>query len=181
VDVVRLLVVTFGATALAFTGALAFGQQDSGNSAIDLAARVLDARVEQHNGNGSDRGSAEVEKRLAEIYGNPSKVADETVVILMSFCLGESNGEGLYENLLSRGPRMIPLLQHYLRQKPAALSAAYPKSVGLERKTTEMLLNQALEILKVQAGARHVSGESVETSPLRRLAGPCKLQAGETS
>lgn len=173
---VRLLVVAVGATALALTCALAFGQWGSGNSAADLAARVLDARVEQHNGNGSDRGSAEVEKRLAEVYGNPSKEADETVVILMSFYLGESNGEDLYENLLSRGPRMIPLLQHYLRQEPATLLQRYPKSAGLERKTTEILLKEALEILKVQAGARHVSGESVETAPLRRLAGTCKLR-----
>src|SRR5258705_10938982 len=74
-------------------------------SPSELAADVLDARLQALKQNKSDPPFEEVEKRLAELYRNSSPRADEAVVILMSFYLGEHNGEELYENLLSRGPR----------------------------------------------------------------------------
>jgi len=149
----------------------------SGNSPAALAAHVVDAGVEALGGP-DDGGPSwqELEKRLEKLYSNPSKEADEAIVILMSFYLGEHNGEELYENLLSRGPRMIPLLEHYLPDEPASLLGQYPKRVRLERKTTVMFLKEALAILRVQAGARRVSGVSVETAPLREQAGNCKVK-----
>jgi TonB family protein len=146
----------------------------SGISPSGLAAEVLDARVKAVKQNSSDPPFEEVERRLADLYGNSSGQADEAIVILMSFYLGEHNGEELYENLLSRGPRMIPVIERYLREQPA-LMTHYPKETLLERDTTVMFLKEALEILKVQAGARHVSNTEVETAPLRQQTGPCKL------
>jgi TonB family protein len=173
----RFLVVAIGATALAFAVSACNRRTPApDNPADDLAAQVLNARVKALKENGFDPSSEEVEKRLATLFGNPDKEADEAGVILMSFYLGEHNGEELYENLVNRGPRIIPLLEHYTQQEPTSLLQQYPMRMRLERKTTELLLREILEILKVQAGARRISGQSVETVPLRQLAGNCQLR-----
>jgi TonB family protein len=138
-----------------------------------LATHVLDARVHALKQNKPDAGFEEVERRLTRLYNNSSSEADEAVVILMSFYLGEHNGEELYENLLSRGPRMIPIIERYLHERPA-IAARYPKELQLDRNTTVMYLGESLEILKVQAGARHISKMLVETAPLRQQSDSCK-------
>lgn len=143
-------------------------------SANQLATHVLEARpVEGEQLNADD--FQEVEQRLTDLYANSSPQADEAVVILMSFYLGESNGEELYENLLTRGPRMIPIIKRYLHEPPSLLKRC-PKRIVLERATTELFLKESLEILKVQAGARTISSTTVETSPLRKQSANCKLK-----
>lgn len=77
----------------------------------------LDARAQALGENESDASSQKVERRLATLYRNPSKDADEVIVVLVSFYLGEHKGEGSYENMLSRGPRMIPLFERCLREE----------------------------------------------------------------
>jgi TonB family protein len=94
----------------------------------------------------------------------------------MSFYLGEHNGEELYENLLSRGPRMIPLLERYLHEEPATLIAQSPARVRLERATTTGFLQDALRTLKFQSGAHHISAVTSETSPLRQQSGKCAVK-----
>jgi hypothetical protein len=142
------------------------------NAPTALAAHIIDAAPRAF---ATDDWN-DLENRLNALYNNPGKEADEAVVILMSFYLGEHNGEELYENLLSRGPRMIPLLERYLRDEPASLQAQYPKRVRLERTTTLIFLKEAMQILKVQAGARHISSTSPETSPLREQSGKCAVK-----
>jgi hypothetical protein len=143
-----------------------------GNAPTALAVHIIDAAPRAF---ATDDWN-DLENRLNVLYNHPGKEADEAVVILMSFYLGEHNGEELYENLLSRGPRMIPLLERYLRDEPASLRAQYPKRVRLERTTTLIFLKEAMEILKVQAGARHISSTSPETSPLREQSGKCAVK-----
>ena len=143
-----------------------------GNTPTALAAHVIDA---------APRALAtddwnDLETRLGALYNNPSKEADEAVVILMSFYLGEHNGEELYENLISRGPRMIPLLERYLHEEPATLIAQSPARVRLERATTTGFLQEALRTLKFQSGAHHISAVSPETSPLREESGKCAVK-----
>ena len=142
------------------------------NSPTALAAHIIDA---------APRALAtddwnDLETRLGTLYNNPGKEADEAVVILMSFYLGEHNGEELYENLISRGPRMVPLLERYLHEEPASLLAQYPARVRLERATTTGFLQEALRTLRFRAGARHISVVTSETSPLREQAGNCAVK-----
>lgn len=161
--------------ALAFTVPGCHRSSTPRTSPSELAAHVLDARVQARKENNSDPDFEEVERRLADLYGNSSGQADEAIVILMSFYLGEHNGEELYENLLSRGPRMIPIVEHCLQEEPILVSR-YPKEIVLDRKTTVVFLKESLEILKVQAGARQVSSTSVETAPLRKQVGNCEVK-----
>jgi hypothetical protein len=141
------------------------------NFPTDLASHIIDA---------APRALAtddwnDLDTRLNALYNNPSKEADEAVVILMSFYLGEHNGEELYENLLSRGPRMIPLLERYLHEEPATLIAQSPARVRLERATTTGFLKEALRTLRFQAGARHISAVTSETF-LREQSGKCAVK-----
>jgi len=143
-----------------------------GNTPTALAAHVIDAApralaTEDWN---------DLETRLGTLYNNRSKEADEAVVILMSFYLGEHNGEELYENLISRGPRMIPLLERYLHEEPTTLLVQYPARVRLERATTTGFLQEALRTLRFQAGAHHISAVTFETSPLRDQSGKCAVK-----
>lgn len=143
-----------------------------GNTPTSLAAHIIEA---------APRALAtddwnDLDTRLGALYSNPSKEADEAVVILMSFYLGEHNGEELYENLISRGPRMIPLLERYLHEGPASLLAQSPARVRLERATTTGFLQEALRTLRFQAGARHISAVSPEVAPLRQQLGNCAVR-----
>ena len=70
---------------------------------------------------------------------------------------------------------MIPIIERSL-QEPPAIVTHYPKETKLERDTTVMFLRESLGILKVQAGARHVSSTAVEAAPLRKQTGNCELR-----
>ena len=74
------------------------------NSPTALAAHIVDAAPRAFE---TDDWN-DLDTRLGALYNNPSKEADEAVVILMSFYLGEHNGEELYENRHSRGPHESP-------------------------------------------------------------------------
>lgn len=136
---------------------------------VDMAA---DALLRDDGGPKWD----ELDRRLDILFANNTKEGDEAVVILTSFYLGEHEGEEVEENLLSRGPRMIPLIERYIREEPSSLLNEYPKRVRLERTTTIGFLKEDLEILRVQAGAHRVASASVETSPLRDQSGKCTVK-----
>lgn len=148
----------------------------TGNTATDLAANVADMGAEALVRDDGGPKWDELDRRLDTLFRNNTKEGDEAVVILMSFYLGEHEGEEVEENLLSRGPRMIPLIERYLRQEPSSLLNEYPERVRLERTTTVGYLKEDLEILRVQAGARRVASSSVETGPLRDQSGECTVK-----
>jgi hypothetical protein len=141
--------------------------------AEEMAARVIDAAVEAFAGPDWGPNWGVLDERLGRLLSNQTKQADEAVVILASFYLGSHNGEELNENILSRGPRMIPLLQEYLHKEPASLLKRYPKRVKLDRSTTVMFITEDIENLMVRAGARRVAKATFETAPLRDESGVC--------
>jgi TonB family protein len=143
-----------------------------GNTPTAMATHIIDAAPHAFE----TEDWTDLENRLGALYNNQDKEADEAVVILMSFYVGEHNGEELYENLISRGPRMIPLLERYLHEEPVSLIAQSPARVRLERATTTGFLQEALRTLRFQAGARHISAVTSETSPLREQSGKCAVK-----
>jgi hypothetical protein len=48
---------------------------------------------------------------VGELHKDKSPAADQAVVVLMEYYLGESNGEDLLEDTLLRGKRMIRLVE----------------------------------------------------------------------
>jgi hypothetical protein len=92
----------------------------SRNAAQDLAARIADARVESLTKDEWGPEWQELDRRLDRLFANNTKEADEAIVILHSFYLGEHNGEEMRENLLRRGTRMIPILERYRQEEPSS-------------------------------------------------------------
>lgn len=142
-------------------------------SADEMAGRVLDAATQALRGPNWGPAWNVLDRRLGCLLSNHTKQADEATVILESFYLGEHNMSKLRENILSRGPRMIPLLEQYLHKESISLLKQYPKRVKLARSTASMYLKEEIEILKVHAGARKVAGLSIETAPLHNQLGTC--------
>jgi hypothetical protein len=122
------------------------------STAADLAANVVDiASVALLKDDGGPKWD-ELDRRLDALFANNTKQADEAVVILVSFYLGEHECEEVDENLVSRGPRMIPLVERYLREEPSSLLHEYPRRVRLERETTIGHLEEDLKLLHGQSG-----------------------------
>ena len=101
------------------------------NTAPDLAANVVYIAAEALLRDDGGPKWDELDRRLDTLFANNTKEGDEAVVILMSFYLGEHEGEEVEEveeNLVSRGPRIIPLVERYLRLsgggKPRSQEAA---------------------------------------------------------
>jgi hypothetical protein len=145
----------------------------SRKAAQDLAAKIVDACVKTITKYGQGPEWQELDRRLGRLFANNAKEADEAIVILHSFYLGEHNSEEMRDNLLERGTRMIPMIERYLQEKPSSLIEKYPKEVGLDRTITVAMLTGALEILRVRAGAKRVASASFETAPLRHETGNC--------
>ena len=74
----------------------------TGNTATDLAANVADMGAEALVRDDGGPKWDELDRRLDTLFCNNTKEGDEAVVILMSFYLGEHEGEEVEENLLSR-------------------------------------------------------------------------------
>jgi hypothetical protein len=122
------------------------------NTAADLAANVLDIASEALLRDDGGPKWDELDRRLDVLFANNTKEADEAVVILVSFYLGEHECEEVDENLVSRGPRMIPLVERYLRDEPSSLLHEYPRRVRLKRETTVGHLEEDLKLLQAQVG-----------------------------
>jgi len=146
------------------------------STAADLAANVLDMAAEALLKDDGGPKWDELDRRLDALFANNTKEGDEAVVILTSFYLGEHEGEEVEENLLSRGPRMIPLVERYLHEEPSSHLNEYPGRVRLKRTTTVGFLQEDLQILRVQAGAHRVANVSVEMPPQRKQTRGCAVK-----
>lgn len=73
---------------------------------------VLDAMlaVSRHD---SQATEAELGKRLEKILDDRSSTADESLVVLLSFYVGEANSGDVLHQITIRGKRMLSLLARY--------------------------------------------------------------------
>jgi hypothetical protein len=86
--------------------------------AADLAANVLDIAPEALLKDDGGPKWDELDRRLDALFANNAKEADEDVVILVSFYLGEHECEEVDENLVSRGPRIGKRASRRLTEYP---------------------------------------------------------------
>jgi hypothetical protein len=169
----KLLIIATVVVILVGSPVLKLRASSSERAAEEMAARVIDAALGAFAGPDWGPKWDVLDERLGRLLSNQTNQADEAVVILASFYLGSHNGEELNENILSRGPRMIPLLQEYLHKEPASLLKRYPKRVKLERSTTVMFFTEDIENLMVRAGARRVAKATFGTAIAPHLSGAC--------
>ena len=85
-------------------------------------ANVAGCDIASQNGRQSRIG-----KLLYDLTKNSTKVADEALVVLMCFNIGESQEEE--DAVISRVKRMLPLLRKYQHVVPVVPARDYPKSM----------------------------------------------------
>lgn len=170
----RLLLSTLIAGFVFYGIAFELHASSSGDAAYDMAVGILEVGEEALAKDNGGPMWQEIDRRLHQLFDSNTKQADEAAVILMSFYLGEHNGEELRANLLKRGVRLIPILDRYLHQEPLSLIERYSnKRVRLDRPIAVAGLREVLEILRVRSGARRVARASFDTAPLRQETGEC--------
>lgn len=90
-----------------------------------------------------EKDLANAGERLDSLSKDESRDADQALVMLIGYYLGEHNAEELHSEIVRRGRRMTPLLVEEERN-PARLSTCAP---SLERDTLRFLTRDALEAI----------------------------------
>lgn len=70
---------------------------------------------------------ADLDRALDTLFHQEDAAADEALVILLNFYIGESRGTDVWENVVDRGSRMMPLLKKY-RTHPKELPSVKCKT-----------------------------------------------------
>jgi hypothetical protein len=100
------------------------------------ARAILDARVvclKMPHQSGAEWSAAErkLETLLWNLFRDEKSSADEAMVILLNYYLGEANGEDLLHQVTVRGKRMLPLLRKYRRLSPPCQQIGDPPGLVL--------------------------------------------------
>jgi hypothetical protein len=90
--------------------------------AAALVRPILDERQKGAQHEGSRRGNL-----LYGLTQKKGRAADEALVILMCFYMGESQEEA--DAVIARGKRMLPLLKKYQGKNPKIPGRTYPDSM----------------------------------------------------
>jgi hypothetical protein len=85
---------------------------------------------------------------LGHLFDDQSPAADEALVVLFNYYLGESNGEDLVQSVTTRGPRMLPILQKYRCCAVQISGRAYPNSIRLPDLVKASFFQEAIELIQ---------------------------------
>lgn len=85
---------------------------------------------------------------LGRLFDNQSPAADEALVVLFSYYLGESNGEDLLQAVTERRRRMLPILRKYQCCTVLIPGRTYRRSMRLADSTRAILLHDAAELIE---------------------------------
>jgi len=119
--------------------------QASGQAFVDVAPAVgmrvtpvLDAIVKSRKAPPTASPIVEwfkVEKPVTRVIEDKSRAADEALVVLLQFYIGESTSEDLNHEITKRGRRMLPYLRKYRRGLVHIPGRRYPDSIRLDPET----------------------------------------------
>ncbi len=93
-------------------------QLSAGKDPAELVIPLLNLACEMFNNRSSWRAVPKVEMVIGDLLGDRGVVADEALVILFHYYVGDHNGEELWEGVVTRGKRMIPYLMKYRDHPP---------------------------------------------------------------
>ena len=98
-----------------------------------LLEPILDLRAEAESSAGEKQQVAfeKSEKLVAGLFKVKSKNADQALVVLMNFYVGESLQADLVHEVTLRGKRMLPLLVKYRQESVTFTDRKYPQSLSL--------------------------------------------------
>ena len=89
-----------------------------------------------------------VEKLVAQLIDNQSPPADEAVVVLLHYYVGESEAPDLITSVTARGKRMLPLLLAYRDTIPLIPGRNYPASMLTEDEIRRTEFDRAIRAVK---------------------------------
>ena len=112
---------------------------------VDLAASILDARRQFGE---TAPGSGWMERLLSELSANQSAVADETLVVLAGYSLGEPASQIRDDLIRARGKRMLPLLR---KHRDEHYSSPYPHWMRHAPEARRQLLDMHIAALNSAA------------------------------
>jgi len=90
---------------------------------------------------------ADLDRALDALFHRGDATADEALVILMNFYIGESRGTDLWENVVDRGPRMIPLLKKYKTRVNSLPSVKCKTRIRLTSESATEALDSAISAI----------------------------------
>jgi len=129
----------------------------------DLLVPILDLRYESirecgigkefrcTSGPAGDRDTArwkKVEELVAGLIKNKSSSADEAVVVLLQYYVGESEGPDLITNVTTRGRRVLPYLLKYRDNIPSIPGRSYPASMLTDQDIRQEEFDEAIRAVK---------------------------------
>jgi hypothetical protein len=88
---------------------------------------------------------------LDQLSKDNSPAADEALVVLFSYYLGESNGEDLVDEVIARGNRMLPYLTKCRHRSIEIAGRNYPASMLLPPEVRESFFQEAISSIKKQS------------------------------
>ena len=112
---------------------------------------VLDAIVRSRKASPTASPFAEwfkVEKPVTRVMEDRSPAADEALVVLVQFYIGESTSEDLNHEITKRGRRMLPYLRKYRRDLARIAGRQYPDSIRLEPETWKENIDADIESIQ---------------------------------
>ena len=93
--------------------------------------------------------------RCGELLGHLSEdrspLADEALVVLFSYYLGESNGEDLVHEVTVRGRRMLPFLTKYRHHAVQIPGHLYSASMRLPPKVRDSFFQEAISTIEKES------------------------------
>jgi hypothetical protein len=116
----------------------------------ELLKPILDLRAKAESSQGEQQQSAFVqsEKLIGSLFQKKSRAADEALVVLMNFYVGESLQMDLVHQVTVRGKRMLPLLLKYQKASVAFSGFKYPKSLLIADDIRKRSFDDAIEAVK---------------------------------
>jgi hypothetical protein len=115
-----------------------------------LLKPILDLRAKAESSQGEQQQSAFVQsdKLIGNLFRKKSRAADEALVVLMNFYVGESLQTDLVHQVTTRGKRMLPLLLKYEHAPVALPGVNYPKSLLVADDVRKKGFDDAIEAVK---------------------------------
>ena len=115
-----------------------------------LLEPILDLRVKAESSHGEQQQSAfqESERLIGNLFQKKSRTADEALVVLMNFYVGESLQVDLVHHVTARGKRILPLLLKYKKAPVAFTGVKYPTSLLVADDVRTKSFDDAIEAVK---------------------------------
>ena len=85
---------------------------------------------------------------LGALFRNRSSGADEALIVLFDYYLGEANGADLLHQVTLRGRKILPYLQRLRRRRPRIPGRNYPRSMLLSDSIRAEFFGNAISAIR---------------------------------